>query len=381
MLYHLLNLSEELMRQVGFYAYKDVAFRAVLACIVSFLICIFFGRKIINWLTMRKIQDRAEFNNARINEQMKSKKNTPTMGGIMILLSVIATTLLFADLTNPFIQKAMIIVLWYGGIGGIDDWCKLNAVAGSRDGLYVWEKLVAQFGGAILIAGFLYFDFENIPDGKMLWLPFYKHGIYLPVWGFVLIGFFYISATSNAVNLTDGMDGLASGCMGIIAAVLMFLCYVASEATTRGGDITWAQSLLLPHIPNAGELTIFYASMLGSILGFMWFNCYPAEVFMGDTGSLPLGAAIGYGAIVTRNEVLLLIAGGVFMCELLSVLLQIGYFKYSRNKYGQGIRLFKCAPIHHHFHMLGWSEQKVVVRFWLLSLVCAMFALLTLKIR
>ena len=381
MLYHLFNFCEGLMRQIGFYAYKDVAFRATFACIVSFFICIFFGRRIINWLTSRKIQDRAEFNNARINEQMKSKKNTPTMGGIMILLSIMLSTLLCADLTNPFIQKALVIILWYGAIGGIDDWCKLNAVSGSRDGLYPWEKLVAQFGGAMIIAGFLYFDFEKIPDGKMLWLPFYKHGIYLPVWGFVLIGFFYISATSNAVNLTDGMDGLASGCTGIIAAVLMFLCYVSSEAATRVGDITWAQNLLLPHIPRAGELTVFYASMLGAILGFMWFNCYPAEVFMGDTGSLPLGAAIGYGAIVTRNEVLLLIAGGVFMCELASVMLQIGYFKYSRNKYGQGRRLFKCAPIHHHFHMLGWSEQKVVVRFWLLSLVFAMFALLTLKLR
>jgi phospho-N-acetylmuramoyl-pentapeptide-transferase len=156
---------------------------------------------------------------------------------------------------------------------------------------------------------------------------------------------------------------------------------VASEATTRSGDVTWAQSLLLPHIPRAGELTVFYAAMLGAILGFMWFNCYPAEVFMGDTGSLPLGAAIGYGAIVTRNELLLLIAGGVFIAELISVIVQVGYFKYSRNKYGQGRRLLKCAPIHHHFHMLGWSEQKVVVRFWLLGIVCAMVAMLTLKLR
>lgn len=381
MFYHLLNSSEELMQRIGFYAYQDVAFRAIFACILSFICTMLLGPRVINWLTSRKIRDKAEFHNARVNEQMKSKKNTPTMGGIMILMSIIISTLLCADLTNPFIQKALVIILWYGAIGGIDDWCKLNASAGSRDGLYPWEKLVAQFGGAMLIAGFLYFDFENIPDGKMLWLPFYKHGIYLPVWGFVLIGFFYISATSNAVNLTDGMDGLASGCTAVVAAVLIFLCYVASEVTTRSGDVTWAQNLLLPHIPRAGELSIFYASMLGSILGFMWYNCYPAEVFMGDTGSLPLGAAIGYGAIVTRHEVLLLMAGGVFMIELSSVMIQVGYFKYSRNKYGQGRRVFKMAPIHHHFHMKGWSEQKVVVRFWLLGLVCAMFALLTLKLR
>jgi phospho-N-acetylmuramoyl-pentapeptide-transferase len=381
MLYHLLKSSEEVMRRIGFYAYQDVAFRATFACILSFICCIILGPRVIGWLTSRKIRDKAEFNNARMNEQMKSKKNTPTMGGIMILLSIFISTLLCADLTNPFIQKALVIILWYGGIGGIDDWCKLNASAGSRDGLYPWEKLVAQFGGAMIIAGFLYFDFEKIPDGKMLWLPFYKHGIYLPVWGFVLIGFFYISATSNAVNLTDGMDGLASGCTAIVTGVLIFLCYVASELTTRGGDVTWAQSLLLPHIPRAGELSVFYASMLGAILGFMWFNCYPAEVFMGDTGSLPLGAAIGYGAIVTRNEVLLLIVGGVFMCELFSVMVQVGYFKYTRNKYGQGRRLLKCAPVHHHFHMLGWTEQKVVIRFWLVGLVFAMIAMLTLKLR
>ncbi len=381
MLYHLLKLNEELASRVGFYAYKDVSFRAMFACILSFSCCMIIGPRVIRWLVSKKISDKAEFNHARINEQMKSKKNTPTMGGVIILLSIIITTLLCADLTNPFIQKAFIIILWYGGIGGIDDWCKLNATPGSRDGLYPWEKLVSQFGGAMIIAGFLYFDFEKIPDGKMLWLPFYKHGIYLPVWGFVLIGFFYISATSNAVNLTDGMDGLASGCTAIVAAVLVFLCYVASEPTTTADSLTWAQSLLMPHIPNAGELTVFYASMLGALLGFMWFNCYPAEVFMGDTGSLPLGAALGYGAIVTRNELLLLIAGGVFMCELASVIIQVGYFKYSRNKFGQGRKIFKCAPIHHHFHMLGWSEQKIVVRFWLLGLLFAMVALLTLKLR
>lgn len=381
MLYHLLNSSEQLMQQLGFYAYKDVAFRAALAAVFGFTICMLIGSRIINWLTSIKMRDTADFGHAGLNEQMKSKKNTPTMGGLMILLSMILSTLLLADLTNPFIQKALIVLVWYGAIGCVDDWCKINVKDGSRQGLYSWEKLAAQICGAIVVAGFLYFDFEKIPDGKMLWLPFYKHGIHLPVWIFVGISFFYISATSNGVNLTDGMDGLAAGCTATVAGVLVFLCYVASELVSRGGDVTWAQSLLLPHIPGAGELSVFFASMLGAILGFLWFNAYPAQVFMGDTGSLPLGAAIGYGAIVTRHEVLLLIVAGVFMWELGSVVLQVGYFKYSRRKFGTGKKVLLCAPIHHHYHFKGWAEQKIVIRFWLLGVICAIFAMLTLKLR
>jgi phospho-N-acetylmuramoyl-pentapeptide-transferase len=193
---------------------------------------------------------------------------------------------------------------------------------------------------------------------------------------FILIAIFYISATSNAVNLADGMDGLAAGCVGMIALVLALLCYVASETMGRTTPVTWASYLLLPHISQAGELSIFYSAILGAVLGFLWFNCHPAQVFMGDVGSLPLGAAMGYGALVTRNEILLLIIGGVFVLELLSVVLQVSYFKYTGGK-----RLFRCAPIHHHFHLIGWSEPQVVVRFWLLAAAFAALALATLKIR
>jgi phospho-N-acetylmuramoyl-pentapeptide-transferase len=193
---------------------------------------------------------------------------------------------------------------------------------------------------------------------------------------FVLIAIIYISATSNAVNLTDGMDGLAAGCVAIASMTLVILCYVASESMTRTSTMTWAGYLLLPHIPQSGELSVFFASILGASLGFLWFNCHPAQTFMGDIGSLPLGAAMGYGALVTRNEILLLIIGGVFMVELFSVILQIGYFKYTGGK-----RLFRCAPIHHHFHLGGWSEPQVVVRFWLLAAAFAALALATLKIR
>ena len=272
----------------------------------------------------------------------------------------------------------MFVILWFGILGGVDDWLKLTSVARhrSRDGLHPWEKLLFQIGGAVLIASFLYFDFANLDDGRAFWLPFYKHRLALANWAFVLIAIFYLSATSNAVNLADGMDGLAAGLVGMVSLVLVVLCYVASESMARADSQTWASYLLLPHIPQAGELSIFFASILGAVLGFLWFNCYPAQTFMGDVGSLPLGAAMGYGALVTRNEILLLIIGGVFVLELTSVILQVGYFKYTGGK-----RLFRCAPLHHHFHLAGWSEPQVVVRFWLLSAAFAAVALATLKIR
>ncbi|MBW8036309.1 MAG: phospho-N-acetylmuramoyl-pentapeptide-transferase, partial [Planctomycetes bacterium] len=330
MIYHLIHTFEAFAHKLGFYAYEDVMFRSVLAALTSLIISILTGPRIIRWLVRKKIGDRPEFNHTALNELMRERTNTPTMGGLIILLSIITSTLLWAKLGNPFIHKAIFIILWFGGIGAADDWLKLTSKIKhrSRDGLYAWEKLIFQFGGAILIAHFLWSDFANIEDAKMFWLPFYKHGIPLAPWMFALIAVIYISATSNAVNLTDGMDGLASGCIGIVAAVLVILCYVASEAMSRTSSLTWAGYLLLPHIPQSGELCIFYAAILGAILGFLWFNCHPAQVFMGDIGSLPLGAAMGYGAIISRHEILLLLIGGVFMMELASVILQVSYFKY-----------------------------------------------------
>jgi len=379
LIYYLLHtFRESFTHKLGFYAYEDVMFRSITAGLTSLVIAIFVGPKIIRWLMKKKIGDKPEFHHTALNELMKERTNTPTMGGLIILLAIVAGTMLWAKLGNPFIHKAIFILVWFGGVGAADDWLKLTSKIRhrTRDGLKPWEKLVFQFGGAVLIAHFLYSDFESVPDAIRLWLPFYKHGIPLSGAGFAVIAIFYISATSNAVNLTDGMDGLASGCLGIVAAVLVILCYVASETMSQASPVTWASYLLLPHIPGAGELCIFYAAIMGAILGFLWYNCHPAQVFMGDVGSLSLGAAMGYGAIVTRNEILLLVIGGVFVMELVSVLLQVGYFKYTGGK-----RLFRCAPIHHHFHLAGWSEPQVVVRFWLLAVAFAAIALATLKIR
>jgi len=379
MIYHLLwYLRDVFTHQLGFYAYQNVVFRSVSAILTSLLIALIIGPKIIRWLMRKKIGDRPEFHHATLNELTKEKANTPTMGGLIIILSVVSTTLLWAKLNNPFVQKAIVLVIWFGALGGADDWLKLTVDTRNRtrNGLKPWEKLIFQIGGAVLIASFLYADFVNIDDAKLFWLPFYKHGLPLANWMFILVAIFYLSATSNAVNLTDGMDGLAAGCVGMVALVLAILCFVASETMSRTTPVTWASYLLLPAIPQSGELSIFYSAILGAVLGFLWFNCHPAQTFMGDVGSLPLGAAMGYGALVTRNEILLLIIGGVFVIELCSVVLQVGYFKYTGGK-----RLFKCAPIHHHFHLIGWSEPQVVVRFWLLAAAFAALALATLKIR
>jgi phospho-N-acetylmuramoyl-pentapeptide-transferase len=379
MIYHLLWwLRNVFTHRLGFYAYQEVIFRDIAALLTSLVIALILGPRIIRWLMTKKIGDRPEFHHATLNELTRQKTNTPTMGGLIIILAVIVSTLLWAKLNNPFVQKAIVLVLWFGTLGGFDDWLKLTAETRhrSRDGLKPWEKLIFQFGGAVLIASFLYVDFTNIEDGQKFWLPFYKHGLPLARWVFIIIAILYLSAASNAVNLTDGMDGLAAGCTGIATFVLVVLCYVASETMSRTSGVTWSSYLLLPAIPQAGELSIFFAAIVGAVLGFLWYNCHPAQVFMGDVGSLPLGAAMGYGALVTRNEILLLIICGVFMIELASVVLQVGYFKYTGGK-----RLFRCAPIHHHFHLAGWSEPQVVVRFWLLAAAFAAIALATLKIR
>ncbi len=380
MIYHLLwYLRDVLTHRLGFYAYQNVMFRSIAATLTSLLIALLIGPKIIRWLMRKKIGDRPEFHHAALNELTKEKANTPTMGGLIIIFASLLTTLLWAKLNNPFVQKAIVLVIWFGILGGIDDWLKLTGAihSRSRHGLKPWEKLIFQISGAVLISSFLYADFINIEDARLFWLPFYKYGLPLANWMFILIAILYISATSNAVNLADGMDGLAAGCVAMITLVLAFLCYVASEMMApEHGRITWSSYLLLPHIPQAGELSIFFSALLGAVLGFLWFNCHPAQTFMGDIGSLPLGAAMGYGALVTRNEVLLLIIGGVFVIELFSVVLQIAYFRYTG-----GRRLFRCAPIHHHFHLMGWSEPQVVVRFWLLAAAFAALALATLKIR
>ncbi|MEQ9460948.1 MAG: phospho-N-acetylmuramoyl-pentapeptide-transferase [Phycisphaeraceae bacterium] len=380
--------------------FRYAEFRALLAIILSFAIVMAFGERTIRWLVSQKIQDNPEFHNADLNEVMKHKRNTPTMGGILISAAILTTTLLLADLTSFYVQMGLICLVWLFGVGLWDDWWKLTSarrMPGTRDGLHSWEKLLLQIGLAVLLGIFIHHHGANKFGGltdydfgatmsHSLTLPFFKTWTwdgeayvpspYLIVLGavpFVAIATFFIVGMSNAVNLTDGMDGLASGIMVIVAFAFMVLCLIAGYTNN---DFILAKYLLVPYIPLSDELAILAGAMVGSCLGFLWFNCYPARVFMGDSGSLPLGGLIGFIAVVIRQEFLLLLIGGIYVLEAASVILQVGYFKATKGK-----RIFRCAPIHHHFHLGGWTEQQTVIRFWLTTALLVAIALATIKIR
>lgn len=356
------------------------------AAVLSFLIVLVLGPKVIRFLIRRKLGDRPEFDRADLNELTRNKSNTPTMGGILIVAAIFIGVLTFANLDNMYIKTSLVALVWLGGLGAVDDWFKLRRISGqtSRDGLKMWEKMIFQIGLSVLVAIFIWYyaSQSDVPDpsGRIvnpahsLYLPFLRDPIALSQLAYVVIAVLTIVGSSNAVNLTDGMDGLAGGCMIIVSAVFLILAEVV-------GVEQWATFFNLPVVYGSAEMTILCASMLGACLGFLWYNAHPAQVFMGDTGSLPLGGLLGYTALVTRQEALLLLAGGVFFAEALSVILQVSYFKYTKRKTGEGRRLFRCAPIHHHFHLAGWAEPKVVIRFWIVTIVLAALALATLKLR
>ncbi len=374
--------------------FDQIQFRAVFAAIVSFSLVILLGRPTIKILLRLKIGDNPEFYHTSLNELMQSKKNTPTMGGVLIAGAIMVSIVLLADLRVFYIHMALLCLVWLTALGGADDYLKLTSQRrgdGSRDGLFMWEKLVFQVGLAVILGIFIHNFAQNNADSLVkemafsLNLPFLKtwvpdannpgawvvspHLVRLGSTTFVVIAILAITGTSNAVNLTDGMDGLASGITAICALSFMILALLA-------GSKEVAQQLLVPWVNQSDELAIVAGAMLGACLGFLWFNCSPAQVFMGDTGSLPLGGLLGYMAVVTRQEFLLLVVGGVLFAEALSVVMQVGYFRMTGGK-----RIFKCAPIHHHFHMSGWIEQQVVVRFWLITAILAVVALATIKLR
>jgi phospho-N-acetylmuramoyl-pentapeptide-transferase len=369
------------------YAYKSAWFRATLGVVVAFAIVWALGPWVIRLLVRLKIGDHPEFDHQALNEATRNKTNTPTMGGALIVLAIAVTVLLLADLTNFYIIMGLFCLVWLAVLGGVDDWLKLtaNRRAGTRDGLKMWEKLIFQVALGVLLALFIYrcgdalladarwgndLDAPASAFYNMLILPFTHQTLTLPTWAFAVIAIIVITGTSNAVNLTDGMDGLASGCIVLTAFAFMVFAVVV-------GSYSLASSLLFPHIRGADELAILCGAMVGACLGFLWYNAYPAQVFMGDTGSLPLGGLMGYVAIVTRLEPMLLIVGGVFVVEAASVVIQVVVFKAS----GRRKRVFRCSPLHHHYHLGGLNETQVVMRFWLLAALFAAFALLTIKLR
>jgi len=389
MLYYLLQSMDEWLDSVGLYSLLQVLhqreFRAFTAVIVAFFIVILLGKPMIRWLVRMKIGDHPEFNHEELNALMASKENTPTMGGILLIGSVLVTTLLLADLFNKYVHLLLVVIVLFMLLGGIDDWLKLVAKhrkPGTRDGLYTWEKLLFQFGFG-LIVGLVLWKLGSVSDvGHTLTLPFIRtylpgteslilspHVMILGFWAFLGVSVFMVMLMSNAVNITDGLDGLAPGTVMIASFAMMVLCYVAGSPDLAG-------YLLLPYVEGSAEMMVVAGAAAGACLGFLWFNCYPAQVFMGDTGSMPLGGMLATIAIIIRQEFLLLIIGGVFVMEIGSSFLQIYYSKMTGGK-----RIFRCAPIHHHFHRKGWSESQVVTRFWVVAVVLAMIALVSIKMR
>ena len=357
--------------------FRDPAFQSAAALVVSFLFVILLGPRTIAWLRKQKIGDLATFGQAEIDALMAGKKGVPTMGGVLIIAGIALATLLLADLSNFYVRMALISLLWLGALGAVDDWLKLTAGrrAGSRDGLSSREKLVFQLGLGVLLAWFTYRYGGEVDDAKQFFVPFFKDvQIPLSLTAYVVIATLVMTGSSNAVNLTDGLDGLAAGCVAIASFVFTVLGILVGTEQLAG-------YLNLPKIAPAGQMAVFAAAMMGACLGFLWFNCNPAKVFMGDTGSLALGGLLGYVAIVLRHEVVLFLAGGVFVAEAVSVMLQVGYFKYSRRRFGEGRRIFLMAPLHHHFQRKGWGETQVVVRFWLVGAMLAAMALATVKLR
>jgi len=370
----------------AFRVFLSAPFRAMLCIPLGFFICIAIGPRYINWLVRQKIGDQPNFDQADLNDLMAQKRNTPTMGGVLIIGSIVGSILLMADLRNFYVLMGLVCVVYLGALGGVDDWLKLTkhrrGDAKDRQGLKSSEKLIFQLGLGLMLGVFTFLHGQHVESNHTLYFPFLKDfGIPLGMTAFVILATIVLTGSSNAVNLTDGLDGLAAGCMAVVSFTFFILAVIVGTETIEIRDQPAASGLLLAHVVGAEEMAVIAAALAGACMGFLWFNCFPARVFMGDTGSLALGGLIGYVAIVIRQELILFLVGGVFVMEAISVLTQVGYFKYTKRKYGEGRRVFLRAPIHHHFQMKGWAEPKVVVRFWLITAMLAAMALATVKLR
>jgi phospho-N-acetylmuramoyl-pentapeptide-transferase len=355
--------------------FRYITFRSAGAALTALLLSWLLGPAVIAWLKRLKFgqnyPDKAEAAGG-MAVRLLSKRGTPTMGGILVVLALNLTTLLWAQ-WNTLVQLTLLSVVVLTGLGFYDDYAKITQQ--SSGGVRSIVKLSVQVTLALFIGLYLW----HIPSTRNLitdiMVPFCKHPVLTGV-GFVGVGLTILTivGSSNAVNLTDGLDGLAIGCTLIVSFVFLVLTYLAGHRTASA-------YLQIPHVVGAGELTVFCAAMMGSGLGFLWFNCHPAQVFMGDTGSLALGGALGIVAVLIHQPLVLVIAGGVFVAEAVSVILQTSWFRYTRWRYGTGSRLFLMAPIHHHFEKKGWYESQVVMRFYVLGVLCAVLALSTLKLR
>jgi phospho-N-acetylmuramoyl-pentapeptide-transferase len=347
----------------AFRVFQYLTFRSILAALTALMVGLFFGPLTIRWLRGLQIGQMVREDGPKTH---LSKAGTPTMGGVLILLAVTVSCLLWGDLQQISLWIALLVTISFGLVGWVDDYRKL--VLKNSKGLparwkYFWQSVIA-----LVAVSYLFFN-ADMPIHTQLTIPFFKNWLVTLGPLFPVLGYFVIVGSSNAVNLTDGLDGLAIMPIVMVAGALGVFAYAASNAV-------YAHYLAIPFVPNTGELTIFCSAMVGAGLGFLWFNSYPAQVFMGDVGSLALGAALGIVAVMVRQELVLLIMGGLFVLETISVILQVGYFKYSGGK-----RLFRMAPLHHHFELKGWSEPKVIVRFWIMTVIFVLCGLATLKLR
>ena len=348
-----------------FNIFKYITFRAAMAAITTFVLCLVLGPIFIKYSKERAIRERAKRDDCPALDQFQvAKEGVPTMGGIFMIGSILVSVLLWADLSNRYIILTLLTCLFFAILGGVDDYIKLTK-KGKHRGLRARTKFLLEVLWGCSIGAYLYLDPGintqiDVPFLKALVLDL---GIlYVPFVALVIVG------ATNAVNLTDGMDGLAIGCVMIVSATLSVLCYIS-------GHLKFSEYLLIPYLAGTGELTIFCFAILGASLGFLWFNCHPASVFMGDVGSLPLGGSLGVMVIFIKKELLLVILGGVFVVEALSVILQVASFKTRRK------RIFKMSPFHHHLQLSGWPESKITIRFWIIAIILALLTLTTLKIR
>lgn len=360
----LVFLSNILEHHFGVFRLFDyVTFRALISCLFSLLFSIMLGNKVIAWLTRLKVGQMVR-NDGPQTHLVKS--GTPTMGGVLIIISIVITDLLFADLTNSYIWLLLFVLVGTGALGFIDDYRKI--VYKNSKGLSSRAKIVFQ-ALISLITGIILLYIVHLPKTMEFVIPFSRAMAYpFGTVGFLILTYFVICGSSNAVNLTDGLDGLVSFPIITVSIGLGIFAYVASNKI-------FSNHLLLPYVPGSQELVVFCGSIIGSSLGFLWFNAYPARVFMGDVGALAIGAALGTMAIIVRQEIAFAVLGGLFVMEAVSVMLQVGYYK------ARGKRVFLMAPIHHHFELKGWKENQVVVRFWIISIVLLLLSLSTIKLR
>ncbi|ACF13298.1 phospho-N-acetylmuramoyl-pentapeptide-transferase [Chloroherpeton thalassium ATCC 35110] len=368
MLYYLLSYVREIYDPPGLGVINYITFRAGAAAVTALIIILVFGPKIIRFLRDKVIEPIKE----EAPEEHRKKVNIPTMGGLMIILAIEVSGLLWAKIAEPFVWMVLLAIIWMGAVGFVDDYRKVVLkIKGGLSGRY---KIVGQVALGLIIGGYTFFDPTLSVLLSKTTVPFIKEiTVDYGIW-YIPLAIFIVTAVSNAVNLTDGLDGLAAGSTAISVFSLAGFAYLT-------GNVKFAEYLNITYIPGAGEVTILSMAIVAACIGFLWFNSNPAEVFMGDTGSLALGSAVAVIALLIKKELLLPLIAGIFFIETLSVIIQRGYFKYTKRRDGEGKRIFRMAPLHHHFQKKGWAEQKIVIRFWIIEVLLVLTSLLTLKLR